>query len=272
MAKVLDASEETLLHHRQDAVVTLTINRPHRKNALDDPTIQRLQDQLISIRDDPTVRVLVLTGAGGDFCSGADVGGQRREGHPVDRMRWLSETAVLLAELPKPVIAKVDGVAVGAGCSLALAADFVVATPAARFSQIFARRGLSPDLGSTWLLPRAVGLLQAKRLALLAEIVPAPEALALGMVTWVREAQEIDSFVDDLAGQLAAGPPIALAQTKAMLNQAGTQSLREALDNEARAVAINLATDAMVARQAFVDKVEPTFEGRWQLDHTTRPG
>ncbi len=177
---------------------------------------------------------------------------------------------MLLAEFPKPVIAKVRGVAVGAGCNLALAADFVVATPEARFSQIFGRRGLSPDFGGTWLLPRTVGLLQAKRLALLAEIISAEEASRLGMVTWIRPAHEIDTFVEDLASQLAAGPPVAMALTKSMLNQASTQSLREALDNEGRVAAINLATDAMAARQAFVDKVEPTFSGSWHVDTTLR--
>ncbi|WP_109474073.1 enoyl-CoA hydratase/isomerase family protein [Ornithinimicrobium cavernae] len=261
----------TLLTDRAGAVLTLTLNRPHRKNALDDPTLQLLQDGLLAAREDPAVRALVLTGAGGDFCSGADVGGTRREGHPVDRMRWLGDIAMLLTELPKPVIAKVRGVAVGAGCNLALAADFVVAAPDARFSQIFGRRGLSPDFGGTWLLPRTVGLLQAKRLALLAEIIDATEAHRLGMVTWVKQAAEIDPFVTDLADQLAAGPPVAMAQTKTMLNQASSQGLREALESETRAAAINLATDALAARQAFVDKVEPVFEGRWQAGPSVRP-
>lgn len=262
--------EETLLVTRTDAVLTLTINRPHRKNALDDATIQLLHDQLADAGEDARVRAVVLTGAGGDFCSGADVGSPRRAGHPVDRMRWLAATAALLIDLPKPVIAQVSGVAVGAGCNLAIAADFVVCTPDARFSQIFARRGLSPDFGGTWLLPRTVGLLQAKRLALLAEIIDADEALRIGLVTWVRPAEEIDRFVDDLASQLVAGPPVALAQTKAMLNQAATQSLQAALDNEGRAAAVNLATDAMAARQAYVDRAEPVFDGRWRLDTTVR--
>lgn len=260
----------SLLLHRAGPVLHLTLNRPRVKNALDDGTIKLLQRALADARHDAGIRALVLTGAGGDFCSGADVGAPRREGHPVDRMRWLGETVELLAEMPKPVIAQVSGVAVGAGCNLAIAADFVVATPDARFSQIFSRRGLSPDFGGTWLLPRAVGLLQAKRLALLAEIIDAEEALRLGLVTWIRPAEEIGEFVTDLAGKLAAGPPVAMAQTKAMLNHAFNQSLREALDNESRTAAINLATDAMAARQAFVDRTDPVFHGRWQLDQKVR--
>lgn len=258
-------TEPTLLVQRTGPVLHLTINRPHLKNALDDPTVQLLQDALLEARDEADVRVVVLRGSGGNFCSGADVGARRRPGHPVDRMRWFGETAMLLAELPKPVVAQVSGVAVGAGCNLAIAADFVVATPEARFSQIFGRRGLSPDFGGTWLLPRTVGLLQAKRLALLAEILDAEECLNLGLVTWIRSAENVDDFVAGLADRLAAGPPVAMAQTKTMLNQATTQSLREALDNESRVAAINLATDALAARQAFVEHQEPVFEGRWQL-------
>lgn len=263
-------SEPSLLVERAEGILTLTLNRPHRKNALDDPTLQLLQDELRHARDDADLKVLVITGAGGDFCSGADVGSERRPGHPIDRMRWFGDTALLLHEMPQPVIAKVCGVAVGAGCNLALAADVVVATPDARFSEIFSQRGLSVDFGGTWLLPRIVGLQQAKRLALLAEIVDAQEALRIGLVTWVKDAGEIDGFVGDLAQRLALGPPIAMAQSKAMLNQASTQSFREALDNEARAVAVNLATDALEARHAFVEKRSPVFNGAWQLDPTTR--
>lgn len=250
---------------RERGVLTLTLDRPGRKNALDDAAWAELEGELRSARADESVRVVVLTGAGGDFCSGADVGGERRAAHPVHRMRWLGDIALLLHDMPKPVIAKVDGVAVGAGCNLALGCDLVVATERARFSQIFARRGLSIDLGGTWLLPRIVGLQQAKRLALLAEIIDAEEALRIGMVTWVKPADEIDRFVSELADQLAAGPPVALAESKAMLNAATTQGFTEALAAEARAVAVNLGTDALVARRAFVDKIVPTFEGRWQL-------
>ncbi|WP_404386405.1 enoyl-CoA hydratase-related protein [Knoellia locipacati] len=265
--------DRTLIANRVDGILTLTLNRPERKNALDDSTIQHLQDELRVARDDVGIKALVVTGAGGDFCSGADVGAERRPGHPVDRMRWFGDTALLLHEMPKPVIAKVSGVAVGAGCNLAIAADVVVATPDARFSEIFSRRGLSVDFGGTWLLPRVVGLQQAKRLALLAEIVDAEEAHRIGLVTWVKEAAEIDGFVDDLARRFCQGPPVALAQTKAMLDQSSAIGFRDALDNEARAAAINLATDALEARRAFVEKREPTFDGGWLLDpvaaHTT---
>lgn len=180
-------------------------------------------------------------------------------------MHRLGDAALALHDMPKPVIAKVEGVAVGAGWNLALGCDLVVASTTARFSQIFARRGLSLDFGGSWLLPRIVGLQQAKRLALLADFVDADEALRLGLATWVKSPEEIDAFVDDLASRLADGPPIAMAQSKLMLGEAASQTFREALENESRAQVANFATDAPAARQAFLDKTEPRFEGKWQL-------
>ena len=175
-----------------------------------------------------------ITGAGGAFCSGADIG-VPEDIHPRHKLQRLTDVALALHELSVPTVAKVTGVAVGAGWNLALGCDFVVATPESRFCQIFAKRGLSVDLGGSWLLPKLVGLQQAKRLVLLADMIDAAEAHALGLVTWVRPADEIDAFVDDLAGRLAAGPPVALAQSKALLNDGANGTLAEALANEARA-------------------------------------
>jgi enoyl-CoA hydratase/carnithine racemase len=182
-------------------------------------------------------------------------------------MRFVGNVAVTLHDLPQPVIAQVEGVAAGAGANLAFASDFIVATPAARFIEIFTARGLSIDFGGSWLLPRLVGPLQAKRLALLAEAVGSAEALELGLVTWVREEAEIASFVADLAARLAALPPMALSQTKQLLNQGIEQSFRDAVDNEARAQAVNLATeDSKIAIAAFVNKTgTPHYTGRWAL-------
>jgi enoyl-CoA hydratase/carnithine racemase len=178
----------------------------------------------------------------------------------------LTDVALALHELPIPTVAKVAGVAVGAGWNLALGCDLVVATPESTFSQIFSKRGLSIDLGGSWLLPKLVGLQQAKRLALLAETIDAAEAHALNLVTWVVSAAEIDAFVTDLADRLAAGPPIALAQTKALLNEGADRTMRDALANEARAQAVNFATtDAAAAYAAFAERREPSFTGRWAL-------
>lgn len=259
-------SADPVLVARDGSVLTVTLNRPHRKNALDDAAWEALHAALNAARADDAVRAVVLTGAGGDFCAGADLGGQHdSQRHPLERMRFIGDIAMTVHELPKPVLAQVDGVAVGAGWNLALGCDLVVASTTARFSQIFARRGLSLDCGGSWLLPRIVGLQQAKRLALLAEFVDADEALRLGLVTWVKPPDEIDGFVAELADRLACGPPVAMAESKALLNESATRNLREALAGESRAQVINFGTDAPAARQAFVDRTEPTFEGRWQL-------
>ncbi|WP_405137864.1 enoyl-CoA hydratase/isomerase family protein [Nocardia sp. NBC_01388] len=258
--------EPDLLVDDRNDIRTLTLNRPHRKNAVTWDMWARLRDALIAAGDDPGVRALVLTGAGGAFCSGADVS-VLTAGHPARKMRLLTQVASQLQELPMPAIAKVRGVAVGAGWNLALGCDFIVATPESTFAQIFTRRGLSLDLGGSWLLPNLVGLHQAKRLALLAETIDANQARELNLVTWVVPGEEIDLFVDDLATRLASGPPVALAQTKALLNEGASGSLRDALGAEARAQGVNFATvDAPEAFSAFTEKREPRFSGGWALD------
>lgn len=256
---------DVLLTDQTDGVRTLTLNRPQRRNALDTASWRALHAALTAARDDEDVRALVITGAGGAFCAGADLSGAR-EGHPLDRMRFVNEVALLLHELPMPTVARVDGVAVGAGWNLALGCDLVVATPTSRFSQIFAKRGLSLDFGGSWLLPRLVGMQQAKRLALLADMIDADEALRLGLVTWVVAPAELDGFVADLTARLAAVAPVAARQAKALLHENADRPLRDALASEARAQAVNFATvDAPEAFRAFAEKREPTFTGRWAV-------
>jgi 2-(1,2-epoxy-1,2-dihydrophenyl)acetyl-CoA isomerase len=258
------SEEQVLISADIDGVRTLRLNRPDRKNAINPQLWMELADALrTAARDD--LRALVITGAGGAFCSGADIS-TPEDIHPKDKLRRLTDVALALHELTIPTIAKVTGVAVGAGWNLALGCDFVVATPESRFCQIFSKRGLSVDLGGSWLLPKLVGLQQAKRLVLLAETIDAGEARSMGLVTWVKPADEIDAFVSDLAGRLAAGPPVALAQSKALLNDGANATLREALANEARAQPGNFATaDSTEAYAAFAEKREPVFTGRWAV-------
>lgn len=261
-------SDDVLLTDDSDGVRTLTLNRPERKNAINARLWEELADSLRAAARDTELRALVITGAGGAFCSGADIG-TPEDIHPRHKLRRLTDVALALHELSVPTIAKVTGVAVGAGWNLALGCDFVVATPEARFCQIFSKRGLSVDLGGSWLLPKLVGLQQAKRLVLLADMIDAEEARSLGLVTWVRPGGEIDGFVTDLAARLAAGPPVALAQSKALLNDGANATLREALANEARAQPGNFATaDSTEAYAAFAAKREAVFTGRWAI----RPG
>jgi len=264
--------EPVLLSQDADGVRTLTLNRPWRKNAIDDELLTALCRAFTAAGGDRSVRALVLAGAGGAFCSGADLSGVLAGVHPMYKMRGYSEVTLLLHELPIPTIAKVNGVAVGAGWNLALGCDLVVATPQSTFSQIFARRGLSLDCGGSWLLPKLAGLQQAKRLALLAEMIDAEEARALNLVTWVVPASEIDGFVVDLGARLTAGPPIALAQNKALLNEGADRTLRDALANEARAQSVNFATaDAPEAYAAFAGKRSPSFTGRWAANGAEVP-
>ncbi|OLM31502.1 Enoyl-CoA hydratase [Pseudonocardia sp. Ae717_Ps2] len=269
--KGVRVSDAVLLTRLDGPVLTLTLNRPHRRNAIDRALWDALGEALHRATVDEAVRAVVVTGAGGAFCGGADLDPAARGAdaeHPTRLMRRINDVALALHELPVPSVAVVDGVAVGAGWNLALGCDLVVATPAARFSQIFARRGLSVDFGGTWLLPRLVGMQQAKRLALLAETIGAEEAHALGLVTWVVDGDELPAFVADIAGRLADGPPVALARDKAMLPAATRSSFAEALDAEATSQAINFVTDAPEGIAAFVERRDAGFDGRWRFERT----
>jgi len=260
-------SQEPVVLSSAGGVTTITLNRPERKNAIDESMWRTLFEAFQNVRNDADTRVVVLQGAGGDFCAGADVAKSQHEEHPVPRLRRIGDVALALFQLPMPVIAKVDGVAAGAGCNMALACDLVVASSRARFTEIFTRRGLSIDFGGSWLLPRVIGLQQAKRLSLLAEVIDAAEAHRLGMVTWVQAVDQIDDFVADVAQRLAALPPIALEQTKALLNEGVGADLAAAIRNEAAAQAVNFATeDAPAAFRAFLDKTDPPrYTGRWAV-------
>jgi 2-(1,2-epoxy-1,2-dihydrophenyl)acetyl-CoA isomerase len=208
-------------------------------------------------------RAVVITGAAGEFCSGADLTGGGKQQHQLAAMRHVGDVALALHKLPQPTIAKVRGVAVGAGCNLALGCDLVVAGETARFSEIFARRGLSIDFGGSWVLPRRVGLHRAKELAFLADIIDAAEAERIGLVNRVVSDAELDAFVDEWATRLAGGPPIALALTKRLLNNSMQVTMEEALDDEGMAQTVNFGTkDTPEAIMAFVEKRSPRFEGR----------
>jgi 2-(1,2-epoxy-1,2-dihydrophenyl)acetyl-CoA isomerase len=256
---------KTLIVGRDErGVVTVTLNRPEKKNAIDYQMFSELLEVFNEVSDSSSDRVLVLTGASGNFCAGADLGDSGApQRHQLAHMRFYSSVALALHQLPQPAIAKVRGVAVGAGLNLALGCDLIAASENARFSEIFARRGLSLDVGGSWLLPRLVGMHRAKELALLAEIISADEAERIGLVNRVTPDGELDALVDDWAGRLAAGPPLALAMSKRMLNQAFAGGLAEALEAEGMAQAVNTSTeDTKEAIRAFFQKREPKFSGR----------
>ena len=257
---------ETIEVARESGIVTITLNRPAKKNAANAQMWLELLETFRDIASSRDDRVLVLTGAGGEFCAGADLTGGGTGGpgrHQLAQMRHVGDVALALHRLPIPTIAKVRGVAVGAGCNMALGCDLIVASENARFSEIFARRGLSIDFGGSWVLPRIVGMHRAKELALLADIINAQEAERIGLVNRVLPDAEIDAFVDDWAKRLAAGPPIALAMTKRMLDNSMQVTLEQALDDEGVAQTVNFGTsDTVEAMKAFGEKREPKFEGR----------
>jgi 2-(1,2-epoxy-1,2-dihydrophenyl)acetyl-CoA isomerase len=255
---------ETVLVERSNHVVTVTLNRPEKKNAINEVMWGDLLDAFQDVERRPEDRVMVLTGSGGAFCSGADLTGSVPSGAgPLAGMRRVGTVALALHRLHKPTIAKVEGVAAGAGCNMALACDLIVASEDARFSEIFARRGLSIDFGGSWLLPRLVGLHKAKELALFADVISAREAAEFGIVNRVVPSGELDAFVDGWAARLTAGPPIALSLTKSMLNNGLNVSFEQAVEDEARSQTVNVGTaDAAEALQAFVQKRPPRFEGR----------
>jgi 2-(1,2-epoxy-1,2-dihydrophenyl)acetyl-CoA isomerase len=258
------SDQEIVVDRQGDGVVTITLDRPRRKNAITEEMWRSLTAICHEIADRGDDRAVVITGAGGEFCSGADLSGESGgERHRLFKMQVVGDCCLAVANLPQPTIAKVSGVAVGAGMNLALACDLVVADSTARFSEIFSKRGLSVDFGGTWSLPRRIGLHRAKELSLLADIIDATEAERIGLVNRVVDPSALDAFVADWSARLAAGPPIAMAQTKAMLNNSAGMSLAEALEAEGAAQALNFSTsDTAEAMKAFLDKREPRFEGR----------
>jgi enoyl-CoA hydratase/carnithine racemase len=256
---------QTLLVDRSaSGVVTVTLHRPEKKNAIDGVMWDELMAVFREVGESANDRVLVLTGSGGAFCAGADLTPRTGESrHQLDQMHHFGWVGLALHEIPKPTIAKVNGVAVGAGLNLALGCDLIVAGESARFSEIFVKRGLAIDLGGSWLLPRLVGLHKAKELALLGDMLDAKEAERIGIVNRVVPDAQLDSFVADWAGRLAAGPPLALQMTKRMLTMGASLSLSEALHQEAMAQSVTGASeDTAEAMKAFFGKREPKFRGR----------
>jgi enoyl-CoA hydratase/carnithine racemase len=259
---------ETLIVERKDGVVSVTMNRPERKNAANGAMLRELRTIFEAIEDNPDDRCMVLTGAGGAFCSGADLSDPSgpatdptRSG--LSRMRRLGDVALALHHISKPTIAKVDGFAVGAGLSLALGCDLVVCSDRAKLSMIFAKRGLALDNGASWLLPRLVGMAKAKEIALFGGMWSGEEAAAMGLVNRVLPLDELNAFVDDWARTLAAGPPLALSMTKTLLHASSMASMEQAVEDEARCQALNFSTtDTAEAMVAFAEKRDPVFIGR----------
>lgn len=254
---------------RTGAVATVTLNRPAAMNALDNEAKVALRDAMQELGADSAVRAVVLTGAGERaFCTGQDLKEhvaqlQAENGAPLSTVaeHW-NPTVLAIATMPKPVIAAVNGMAAGAGASLAFAADFRIAADRAAFMLAFARIGLSVDTGSSWTLPRLVGQAKATELMMLAEPISAREALAIGLVTEVVADDELSARAAALAARLADGPTVAYGAIKAALNFSAGADLVSSLNREGELISGTGETqDHRDAVAAFVAKQPVTFRG-----------
>jgi 2-(1,2-epoxy-1,2-dihydrophenyl)acetyl-CoA isomerase len=250
-------------------VAWLTLNRPSSLNSLDVPLKEALIAALQAASDDHAVRAVALTGAGRGFCVGQDLreledaytAGESPD-FPVLLERHYAPAVRLLTGMPKPTVAVVNGVAAGAGMSLALACDLRLASSDARFRLAFSGIALVPDAGATWLLPRLVGLSKAMEIALLGDWMDAGEALRVGLVNRVYPADELISSAERALGGLAGGPTLALAATKALLRANLQVGLEEGLSAEARAQAeAGRTKDHLEGVRAFLEKRPPEFLG-----------
>lgn len=257
---------ETVLTTAEGGVFTLTLNRPDVLNALNDQLTSDLGEAIKFAERASDVRCVVLTGAGRGFCSGQDLRDRSGVGQISygDSIRGRYNPIILrIRTMEKPVIAAVNGVAAGAGCNLALAADLRIASDRASFIEVFSRVGLIPDSGGTFILPRLVGLAKAFELAYTAEPVDAAEALRLGLVNRVIPHDDLMPATMDLAKRLAEGPTRGFGLTKRGFNFALSASLEAALEYEAYLQEIAGRTaDHREGVAAFMEKRRPRFEGR----------
>jgi len=250
-------------------ITTITLDRPEKLNAFSGTMREDLLNALRAAADDHNCRVVIITGAGRAFCAGGDVeymSGLQKNGDVESFRKLLNagrDVVTQIADMPKPVIASVNGIAAGAGCNLALACDYRIASDAAKLGETFVKIGIHPDWGGTWLLPRLVGPSRAMELLITGRIVDAAEALAIGMVDRVVPLAELPAQTSALANAIAQGPPQAIADIKRALTASRTNGLREQVELESEhQVRAFLSRDAAEGMVAFFEKRAAKFEGR----------
>jgi 2-(1,2-epoxy-1,2-dihydrophenyl)acetyl-CoA isomerase len=253
-------------------VLRLRLNRPHRRNAIDDEMMATLVREFERAGTDEDVRLVLLEGEGEHFCGGFDIvgrnaSGEERKPRAGSIQRRLPTQAhrliPLVCSVQVPVVCKVRGWAAGIGFQLALAADFTIAADDSHFWQPFMTRGFTPDSGATWLLPRRVGDARARELLLLGRELTGREAAEWGAINRALPDEELDVAADELVGQLASGPTVALGLTKWLLHAGAGVSLEQHLANEAFALELSSRTDDFrEGMTAFREKRSPRFQGR----------
>src|SRR3954464_8224449 len=256
---------QTILFTHEAGVARLTLNRPDRLNSF---TVQMHEEVADALSKLEGARVLVITGAGRGFCAGQDLGdravapGEAVDlGHSVES--WYNPLIRRIASLPFPVIARVNGVAAGAGANIALACDMVIAARSAKFIQSFASIGLIPDSGGTWVLPRLVGQARALGLALTAEPLPADRAAEWGLIWKAVDDEALDAEVDSLAARFAAAPTRGLAAIKAMIRRSWEHDFDEELDLQRDKMReLGMSEDYREGVAAFMGKRKPSFTGQ----------
>ena len=250
----------------EDAVALLTLDNPKNMNALDSEMKEDLARGIEEVRSNDSIKAVVITGSGKAFCAGGDVNSLATVNTATagrERIKTLHRWVADLINLEKPVIAAVNGYAVGAGCNLALASDIIIASTNAQFSEIFSKVGLIPDAGGLYFLPRLVGPAKAKELVFTGRMVGAEEAARIGLINKVVKPEELLSEAIALARQLAQGPSKALGLAKTLINRSLSWDLATLLENEALAQGLCLQTeDFQEGVRAFKEKREPKFSGR----------
>jgi 2-(1,2-epoxy-1,2-dihydrophenyl)acetyl-CoA isomerase len=255
-----------------DGVLRLRIERPDKRNAIDDPVVAALIDAIDAAGRDEAVRVIVVTGAGEHFCSGFDIvgrnaggGGARpRAGSIQRRLPSQAHRLIpLMTSVQTPIVCGVRGWAAGLGLHLAVAADFAIVAADARLWEPFSERGFTPDSGGTWMIPRRVGEVRARELLLLGRALSGAEAAEWGLVHRAVPAADLDAAVEDLVVKLAAGPTVALGLTKWLVHAGSAVPLEEHLRNEAFAMELSSRSeDFREGLAAFKEKRPPRFTGR----------
>ncbi len=258
---------KTLLFDIQGSVAKLTLNRPEVKNAINLDMTKELMDAALRCMQDSTIRAVLITGSGAMFCPGGDIKAFIGEGKNMtyymrEMTTYLHTGLSYLTHMDAPVVAAVNGAAAGAGMSLALASDIVIAATSARFTMAYTRIGLTPDGGSTYFLSRAVGLKRALELVLTNRELSAQEAFDLGIVTRVVPDSELLVQAEAIATQLAAGATKALGASKRLLHRGWVETLETQMENESQTIADIASTpDAQEATAAFLEKRKPEFRG-----------